>query len=32
LSVADQAAGEGEERFVDVGSAFVSDAEAPVLV
>jgi hypothetical protein len=32
LSVADEAAGKGEEGFVDVGSAFVADAEASILV
>jgi hypothetical protein len=32
LSVADQAAGKGEEGFVDVGAAFVADAQAPVLM
>jgi hypothetical protein len=29
---ADEAAGEAEEGFVDVGSALVADAEASVLV
>jgi hypothetical protein len=32
LPVADEAAGEVEEGLVDVGAAFVADAEAPVLV
>ena len=31
-SEADQAAGEGDECFVDVGSAFVAEAESAVLV
>jgi hypothetical protein len=30
--VADEAAGEADEGFVDVGSAFVAGAEASVLV
>jgi hypothetical protein len=32
MSPTDEAAGEGEEGFVDVGAAFVADAEAAVLV
>ena len=32
MSVADQAAGKGEEGFVDVGTSLVADAEATVLV
>jgi hypothetical protein len=32
LPVADEAAGEVKEGFVDVGAAFVADAEASVLV
>jgi hypothetical protein len=32
LPVADEAAGEGEEGLVDVGAAFVADAETPVVV
>jgi hypothetical protein len=32
LPVADEAAGEGEEGLVDVGAAFVADAQAAVLV
>jgi hypothetical protein len=29
---ADQAAGDADEGFVDVGASFVADAESPVLV
>jgi hypothetical protein len=32
MSPTDEAAGEGEEGFVDVGAALVADAEAAVLV